>query len=380
MLPDKTDVLIVGAGPTGLALAIDLAQRGVSFAIIDAATSRQGTSRAAVVHARTLEQLAPLGVAKEMIDQGVEIPYFRIRDRDRVLLVIDFRVLPISTPFALMLPQDETEAILEARLNELGHQVLRPCQLVGVERTPDGASATVTTPSGTTLITARYVVGADGEHSVVRDQAGLPFPGETYGSFLLADIRMESTLPADEVTLFFSRDGMMVVAPMSRQRFRIVAFAPHAPRQPSIADVQAIMDARGPAATNRVTELIWGSRFQEHHKNAPSFRTGPLVLIGDAGHVHSPAGGQGMNLGLRDAGAAGAALAVALGGDDSALDRYAANQHAAAVAVLRDTERLTRAATVQGTFVRQLRNVAIETVSSLPQVRERAARLLAGYG
>lgn len=380
MLPDKTDVLIVGAGPTGLALAIDLAQRGISFAIIDAAGSRQGTSRAAVVHARTLEQLAPLGVAERMVAQGIEIPYFRIRDRDRVLLEIDFRVLAVSTPFALMIPQDETEAILEARLSELGHQVLRPYQLTSVQRTEGGASATVNTPAGPARLTARYVVGADGEHSAVRDQAGLPFPGETYGSFLLADIRMDSTLPADEVTLFFSRDGMMVVAPMSRQRFRIVAFAPNAPRQPAISDVQAIMDARGPAATNRVTELLWGSRFQVHHKIAPSFRTGPFVLIGDAGHVHSPAGGQGMNLGLRDAVAAGTALAAALGGDDSALDRYAVAQHAAATAVLRDTERLTRAATVQSRFLRQFRNVAIETVSSLPPVRERAARLLAGYG
>lgn len=380
MTVTATDVLVVGAGPTGLATAIGLAQRGIDFRIVDALPEAQNTSRAAVIHAATLESLQELEVAGHLLAQGIKVPNFRIRDRDSVLLHVDFSGLPSPTPYALMIPQDESERILIDRLSALGHAVERPVRLTDFESAGDGVRARCATEAGDVLIEARYVVGADGANSVVRDRAGIGFPGDTYGSFLLADVRMEWPIAKDEVTLFFSKAGTLVVAPMSRDRHRVVAQLPGAPSVPAIADVQAVIDARGPRSGAQVREILWGSRFQVHHKLAGSFRAGPVLLVGDAAHVHSPAGGQGMNLGLRDAAALSRALAEAVrNGSGSALDAYAGKRRAAAAEVLEMTDRLTRVATMSNPASRWVRNRLIATAASLPPVRRYAARTLAGF-
>ncbi|UUP16445.1 FAD-dependent oxidoreductase [Nitratireductor thuwali] len=380
MTVTSTDVLIVGAGPAGLATAIGLAQRGVDFLIVDALPEAQNTSRAAVIHSATLESLRELGVADLLIEQGIKVPNFRIRDRDSVLLHVDFAGLPSPTPYALMIPQDESERILIDRLSAQGHAIQRPVRLTGFEAINDGVRAKCATGSGEKVIEARYVVGADGEKSSVRGQAGIAFPGDSYGSFLLADVRMEWPIAKDEVTLFFSEAGTLVVAPMSRDRYRVVAQLPGAPSVPTIADVQKVIDSRGPRSGPRVGEVLWGSRFQVHHKLAERLRKGPVLLVGDAAHVHSPAGGQGMNLGLRDAAVLSEALAEALrAGSSSALDAYATERRAAAAEVLEMTDRLTRVATMANPTARWARNRLIATAASLPQVRRYAARTLAGF-
>ncbi|RJL19290.1 FAD-dependent monooxygenase [Paracoccus siganidrum] len=374
--PERTEVAIVGAGPAGLALAIGLARRGVDFVILDALPEAQNTSRAAVIHAGTLKALEPLDLAGPLIAQGLRVTGFRVRDRDRVLLRADFRALRHAPPFALMIPQDETEAILTRRLAGLGHAVLRPLAAERIETVSEGA---VVTLADGRRIAARYVVGADGQDSTVRRQAGIDFPGKTHGSFMLADLRMDWPIPKDEVTLFFSAGGTLVVAPMSQDRYRVVAQCPEAPPRPSVADVQAVIDARGPRHGARVRQVLWGSRFRVHHRLAERFRAGPVLLIGDAAHVHSPAGGQGMNLGLRDAAALAEALTAALReGREGALDDHAAARMAAAREVLRMTDRLTAVATLRAPPLRLLRNLAIRAASSVPALRRRVARLLAG--
>lgn len=372
----QSDVVIVGAGPAGLALAIGLAQRGVDFIILDALPDAQNTSRAAVIHAGTLNALAPLGVADRLIAQGIRVTGFRARDRERVLLHADFGELRDAPPFALMIPQDESEAILTERLSGLGHRVLRPLLAERIETAAD--AATVVLADGR-RIGARFVVGADGQDSTIRKQAGIGFPGKTHGSFMLADVRMDWPIPKDEVTLFFSVGGTLVVAPMSRDRYRVVAQCPDAPAEPAVPDVQAVIDARGPGRGARVREILWGSRFRVHHRMADRFRAGPVLLLGDAAHVHSPAGGQGMNLGLRDAVALADALAAALReGRESALDDYAAARMAAAREILRMTDRLTAIATLRPRALRMLRNLVIRKASTLPAWRRYVARRLAG--
>ncbi len=377
----STRVLIVGAGPAGLATAIGLAQQGVDFVIVDALGAAQNTSRAAVVHSATLDSLRALGVADRMIAQGIEVPFFRVRERDAVLFETDFSVLEVPMPFALMIPQDETEAIMTARLAELGHEVRRPVRLTGYARTAQGVRATCDGEGGPFVVEARYIVGADGEKSAVRAGAGIAFPGDTYGSFVLADVRMDWPIERTEVSLFFAGAGTLVVAPMSNDRYRVVAQEPNAPPEPSLGDVQRILDERGPRGGARVREVLWGSRFQVHHKIADRLHDGPVVLVGDAAHVHSPAGGQGMNLGLRDAAALARALGDALGqGTDAPLAAYARERRAAAARVLRMTDRLTRVATRTGRPVRWIRNRLISAASHVPALRRAAARTLAGFG
>jgi 2-polyprenyl-6-methoxyphenol hydroxylase-like FAD-dependent oxidoreductase len=199
--PTDTDVLIVGAGPTGLTLAATLCAQGIRCTLIDAQAEGANTSRAAVVHARTLEVLEPLGVSQALVARGLQARRFTIRDRDRVLVPIAFDRLPSAYPYTLMVSQAVTESVLLQRLRELGGQVLRPRQLVGLTQDPSGATATL--DDGRSL-RARYVVGADGMHSTVRERAGIAFSGGSYGeSFLLADVRLSGGVPSAEVVLYF---------------------------------------------------------------------------------------------------------------------------------------------------------------------------------
>ncbi len=275
-----------------------------------------------------------------------------------------------------MIPQDESEALMTAKLLSLGHQVQRPHKVVAIEhRTGD----TILTTDDGSHIRARFVVGADGEKSTVRTLADIPFPGETYGSFMLADVRMAWPIAKDEVTLFFSREGTLVVAPMSKDRYRVVAQRQNAPSDPTIADVQDVIDERGPETGARVSEVLWGSRFQVHHKLADRFYQAPVILMGDAAHVHSPAGGQGMNLGLKDAVALADALQQALESDtELPLETYAKTRRIAAEDVLRMTDRLTAVATLQNRPLRIVRNAIIRTASAFPFIRRRVARTLSG--
>src|SRR6185437_5213081 len=171
-LPSSTDVLIVGAGPSGLALALQLARAGVPHVIIDRQPAGENASRACVVHAGTLEALEPLGLVPELLARGIQVPIFRVRDRGRALLTIDFRNLPSRYPYTLMLPQSDTEAVLLVGLEAHGETVLRPCDLKAVRWETEGATVAVRGAEGERILQARYVIGCDGMHSVVREQAG----------------------------------------------------------------------------------------------------------------------------------------------------------------------------------------------------------------
>nr|WP_235935564.1 FAD-dependent monooxygenase [Devosia aurantiaca] len=196
---------------------------------------------------------------------------------------------------------------------------------------------------------------------------------------MLADVHMDWPIGQHEIGLFFAAQGTLVVAPMSRQRYRVVAQLADAPSTPTVADVQRVIDQRGPTSGARVNKVLWGSRFQVHHKLADRFHAGPFLLVGDAAHVHSPAGGQGMNLGLRDAEALATALAACLNGNKDALDAYAMERRAVAKQVLERTDRLTRIATLRSPALHWLRDTILSTVGHAPAVRKRIAMMLAGF-
>ena len=381
-LPARTEVLVVGAGPVGLAVAASLAGHGHDVTVVDQQETGANTSRAAVVHARTLEMLERIGVSKRLAGLGIHARQFSIRDGDRELVPVRFDGLPTEYPYTLMVPQNITEQVLLDRLEELGGRVHRPYVASGVSQTADGAE--VTLDSGD-VIKAQYVVAADGMNSTIRDSAGLGPNGDVNGtlplSFALADVRVEAGLPADEVLLFFSKTGMLVVAPLPDGSFRLVAEVDDAPEQPDVAYAQQLLNTRGPRRTTvMVTEVIWGSRFRIHERVADEYRAGRVLLAGDAAHTHSPAGGQGMNLGLRDAVALGDALSVALSGSrEDKLDEYAAGSRAEAMHVVALAHRLTRLATAPPA-VRPLRNVALRLLAHVPAFRRRLAEQLSAIG
>jgi len=377
MLPTTTDVLIVGAGPAGLTLAVGLAQQGRLVTVVDGQAASDHTSRAAVVHARTLEVLEPYGVADRLTAQGIQAPRFTIRDRDRILVPVPFDDLPTAYPYTLMVSQAVTEAVLLQRLTELGGHVLRPYTVTSLEQDDTGVTATF---SDGGRVRAAYVVGADGMRSTVREQAGIGFTGGTYEeSFTLADVRLSGGVPDNEVILYFSPAGLVVVAPLPGGIHRIVATVKDAPQQPDIAFIQHLLDTRGPAAKRAtVHEVVWGSRFRLHHRVADSYRAGRMLLAGDAAHVHSPAGGQGMNAGIADAVVLAESLGAVLdGGSPDLLDTYTATRRPVAQQVVALADRLTRLATINRRL-RPVRNLALGLLARSPAFRRQLARRLSG--
>lgn len=377
-----TDVLVAGAGPTGLAVAAALERGGVRPFVIDKLAVGQNTSRAAVIHAHTLEVLEQIGVSQRLIRSGTTLTKFSLRDRDRVLLRLGFDSLPTKFAHLLMIPQDVTEQILAEELASVGIDVHRGWQLEALEELAGGVRALVESPDGPRTIVARYVIGADGTQSLVRRTAGIEFPGGSYEeSFVLADVEMAWDHGRDEVILFFSPEGLVVVAPLPGGRFRIVATLDEAPERPALADVQALLDTRGPTrGRSEVRTLHWSSRFRLHHRVAESYRRGRMLIVGDAAHVHSPAGGQGMNTGLVDACVLGQLLAdvITRRKDDSDLDAYETLRRPAAKKVLRLTGRLTAMATVRSAPLRFARNALLRTIGLLPKARSAFEMNLSG--
>jgi 2-polyprenyl-6-methoxyphenol hydroxylase-like FAD-dependent oxidoreductase len=375
-LPSHADVVVVGAGPTGLTLACTLRAANVDVLVLDKVAQGSNTSRAAVIHAQTLEVLDQLDVTRRLIAEGRVVPVFTVRDRQRVLARLDFSGLPTRYPYTLMLPQSRTETILAARLAELNGHVHRPWTVMSVDPTATGAAVTAADANGVAAaVQARYVVGADGLNSVVRTSAGIGFTGGRYdASFVLADAQLDWPLPAGEVQLFFSPAGLVVVAPLPGGRHRIVATLDEAPESPNAALIQDVLDERGPGGAH-VVDVAWSSRFRVQHRLADQYRNGPLLLAGDAAHVHSPAGGQGMNTGIQDAVDLGHTLIDVLSGQapDGALDGYQQRRRPVAEQVVRLTDRATRLATLQGRMPRTGRNLAMSIASRIPAVQRRLA-------
>ncbi|MFD7153348.1 FAD-dependent oxidoreductase [Kribbella sp. NPDC059898] len=373
----NAEVVVVGAGPVGLAVGVGLRLHGHDVVVVDKLAEGANTSRACVIHPRTLEVLEQLGVTKRLVDLGLELQDFAVRSGDRQLIPVGFADLPTAYPFVTMIPQPVTEQVLLERLQELGGSVLRPYAATGVSQTADGVDVTLDNGD---VIHAQYVVAADGMHSTVRELAGLRMPGNTLElSLSLVDVRVAGGLPTDEVGLYFAAAGMLVVAPLPDGSFRLVAEVHDAPEHPDIAFAQHLLADRGPRKAHpQVTEVVWGSRFRIHERVADKYRAGRVLLAGDAAHTHSPAGGQGMNLGLRDAVALADALSQALAGDESGLDTYATNSRTEAVRVIGLVHRLTRLANVPRP-IRPVRNAVLQLAGRLPNSQNALAKQLAGF-
>ncbi len=379
-LKTDADIMIAGAGPAGLALAAELTRHGIMPLIIDREPAGANTSRACVVHARTLEVLEPLGATWDLLAQGVRVPIFRVHDRDRALIDIDFTDIASPYPFTLMVPQDKVEGCLLGRLEALGGRVVRRCKLIRCKQLDSHVEVQVEAEGAPRIIKASWLIGCDGMHSSVREQAGVAFLGAAYEeSFVLSDVHMDWPFSRDEVNLFYSPKGLVVVAPLPSARFRVVAAMDNAAESPSAGFIQSVLDTRGPPGNPaRIRDMVWSARFHIEARLTESPRKGRILLCGDAAHVHSPAGGQGMNTGIQDSLSLATELAKTMkDGDDSRLDCWAAQRHKVARGVAGLTGKMSRMAAMKTGAGQALRNTALAFAGHIPRVRAALAKTLA---
>ncbi|MFI5085215.1 MAG: FAD-dependent oxidoreductase [Actinomycetales bacterium] len=384
---DLFDVLIAGAGPTGLTAAVALAEAGRRIAIVDAHPASAPTSRAAVVHARTLEVLDRLGVAQRLLEVGLVRHVFVFRTRARPLVTLDFTALPGRFACVLFVSQFRTEEVLRGRLAELGVEVIRPAAVLAVRALPERVDVEL---DDGRVLSGSYLIGADGMNSTVRSQAGIGFSipgrrGREGTSFVLADVELEGggtgnagSAPS-EASLSAGPEGLLVSVPLPGGQWRIVAETAEVPETPGRDYLQRLLDTRGAAEEpGTIRSVAWSSRFRIHSRLADTFLAGRILLAGDAAHVHSPAGGQGMNLGIRDAAAAATALdRVLAGAPGSVLAAWAGQRRSRALQVIRLTRRIAGVALVPGPL-RPLRDALLLAGGSVPAVRKRIASSLAG--
>jgi 2-polyprenyl-6-methoxyphenol hydroxylase-like FAD-dependent oxidoreductase len=389
-LPVSTDVLVVGAGPAGLALGTALALAGVDHLIIDPKPDVDPGTKAAGVQPRTLEYLDRLGVADDLVAQGLPGSGFGLRDGERSLLEVDYSALDTTHPYMLLIGQDATERVLQRRLLDVGGALHRGHRLLGFWRDHPGVTATVAGPDGAVrAVRARYLVGADGVHSAVREGAGIAFQGSSPPAlFSLADVRLTEP-PADTATSFFlSAHGVLLVSPLPGGRHRIVASAPPGTAAPTAEDVERSLAERGggPLASARVAEVDAASTYHFQERVAERLVDDPVVLLGDAAHTHSPAGGQGMNTGIQDAADLAWRLTerVRHGAGPDVIAEYEAERRPVAQELIGFTGQLTALATLTDPALASLRNTVLGAAGALDEVRGwlslRLSQLAIGYG
>jgi 2-polyprenyl-6-methoxyphenol hydroxylase-like FAD-dependent oxidoreductase len=389
-LPRHTDVLIVGAGPAGLTLAVTLAQLGISHVIIDTKPSAAPGSKAAAIQPRTLEYLDRVGVAEALIEDGLRGGGFAVVDRDRSLMRMSYDTVASPFPFLLLIGQQQTEVRLAERLEALGGHVHRQATLLDLHDEFPGTAATIVDAEGLVhAVTARYVAGCDGVHSTVRRLAGIDFPGEAPPAlFALADIVVEAAGPADlDTTFSLSPHGMLITSPLPANQVRVVASVPDGTPAPDAAAVAELLSSRGGGwiRSARVESVASASAYRVQQRVAATLRKGNVFLLGDAAHTHSPAGGQGMNTGIQDAANLGWKLHHVLTERAAAelLDSYDAERRPVAAHLIAFTAQLMQIATVAEPSSVELRNDALQAVGNVPGVTDylatRLAQLDIGY-
>jgi 2-polyprenyl-6-methoxyphenol hydroxylase-like FAD-dependent oxidoreductase len=370
---------VVGCGPTGLMLACELALAGAKVRLLEERTDTPNITRAFAVHARTLELFDARGLADDLLPRG--LPVYEVAPPGG--LQLDLRELPTRFGMVLIVPQSGTEKVLAARADELGVEIVRGAEVVGL--TQDGDGVTVECAGGTT-VRAPYVVGCDGAHSSVRRLVGIDFVGKQYAThILLADVHLGRP-PSQTLAGVANERGVVLVIPFGDGWFRAVVWdrlREQAPLSEPVTE-QEMRDAFGRIASDDygMAEMRWSSRFLSERRQARHYRKGRVFLAGDAAHVHSPLGGQGMNTGIGDAMNLGWKLAAALRGSAPPwlLESYQTERHRVGADVLRLTDAFNQLVLGNSKPRRLLRSAVIGAVTRLPRGRRLLGERLSGIG
>ncbi|MBI0539433.1 FAD-binding monooxygenase [Roseomonas sp. KE2513] len=376
-------ILIVGAGPVGLTMASELARYGLSVRLIDRSPHPAETSRALVIWSRTLELMDRMGCADAFLEIGHRVHAASIRSGDAVLGRTEFSDVASSYNFALTIPQSDTERLLAAHLRSFRVAVERQVELVSFVASTEGVEARLAHADGREeVVETPWLLGCDGAHSAVRHGLRANFTGTAQrDDWILADVRLEGEgrPPADEITTYLHRDGPLAIFPMREGRVRLIAAVGEAetvhPRAaPTLTEVQSLLDQRAGHGM-RASDATWLANFRINGRKARDYRSGRVFLAGDAAHIHSPAGGQGMNTGMQDAINLAWKLAMVARGEAavSLLDSYSPERGEVGEMVLRNATRLTDMATLAHPTAIAARNLVLHVMLGLHAVRQRMA-------
>lgn len=377
-MPTQAEVIIVGAGPTGLLLAGDLAEAGVEVIVLERRGAEiSNLSRAFGVHARTLEEFDARGIADELLAYGgAQVSSVSLFNR----VTLDLADLDTRFPFLLVTPQYHVEEVLRRRALEAGAAILYDHKATGIEQ----GDGTVTVHTDRGEYAATYVVGADGVKSAVRQAIGMPYPGESVlKSLMLADVKLAEP-PAERPAANGVNGAFCFIAEFGDEYWRIVAW--------NSADQKSDDDPIDLDEIKVATRLAfgtdfgmhdprWMSRFHSDERQVPEYRDGNVFLAGDAAHCHSPAGGQGMNTGLQDSANLSWKLAAVLRGADPALlDTYHAERHPVGKQVLRSSGTIIRLAAERSKIKAAIGGLAVFTAMRIKPVEAKAMGMISGIG
>jgi 2-polyprenyl-6-methoxyphenol hydroxylase-like FAD-dependent oxidoreductase len=381
----NADVLIVGAGPTGLTMACELLRHGITPRIIDKAMAPTDKSKAFAIHPRTLELLDNMGIVDTFLKEGNECNAFDIYDRGKPLVNATFDSIESKYPFALMIPQSLSEKILHEHLKSYGIEVERELELKKIKQTDDKVTATLKTKyNSDEIMECRYLVGCDGAHSTTRHQLNFDFKGAPYPNYwLLADCDLDWKYPMFNLSVFIHPHGLTAYFPYKSDRGRLMFELENAPINEEMAlpimdDVLKLMEERE-IEYNNISNPHWLAYFKLHHRIVDRYREGRVFIGGDAAHIHSPMGGQGMNTGMQDAYNLAWKLALVLKGKSSEglLDSYNTERHKVGEEVVTLTDTATKMATVHNPVLSVIRNKMMGVLLNLNPVQHKIVSTLA---
>jgi 2-polyprenyl-6-methoxyphenol hydroxylase-like FAD-dependent oxidoreductase len=383
-MSNHAQVLVVGAGPVGLTLANELVRHGVSVRIVDKAAERTDKSKALVLWSRSLELFDDAGYVEAFLPVGFQAHGAHISNGTEVVARVTLDSVDSRFPYALMIPQSETERVLEEQLAIRGVKVERSVELTAFSDKGSIVEATLKKADGTTeQLTADWLAGCDGAHSTVRHGLAFEFAGSTLDSdWYLADGHVASLEPRDRMHIFWHRDGILAFFPIIGDRWRVIGDlgpaaggARHA--DPTLDEVNAMTARRG-SPSLVMTDPIWLAAFRINERKVKDYRKGRVFLAGDAAHIHSPAGGQGMNTGMQDAFNLAWKLALVIKGSGGPvlLDSYSPERSAVGDRVLRNAGRLTEVAMLRNPVLQGVRNTVARFAAGFPFVQHKIANQL----
>lgn len=344
---NRADILIAGAGPSGLVLALWLARRGISFRLIDKANGPGEGSRALAVHARTLEFYRQLGLSDRVVEEGIKVTRLGLRANGKQIsdaVLSNFGKGQSPFPFVFAYPQDEHERLLIEELSKLGQEVEWETELTGFTQTEERVYATLSSPQGTEKTEALYLCGCDGAHSAVRHAIKADFPGGTYEQiFFVADTQLRGPAPEHKLQIGVTAQDFCIILPVRQTgSVRLIGIVPSSHEEDEEISFEDVAPSVERNTGFDVETVNWFSTYKVHHRVAETFRQGRAFLLGDAAHIHSPAGGQGMNTGIGDAANLAWKLADVLQGRAGAqvLDTYESERIGFARSLVKSTDRV----------------------------------------